>query len=45
MSDAAKQEQPTEGGSYTRQPNGSLVRNEEKPAVKEPKAAKPKKEN
>ncbi|MET4206852.1 hypothetical protein [Bradyrhizobium sp. LA2.1] len=37
MSDDIKHEQPSAGGSFIRQPDGSLARNEEKPAVKESK--------
>lgn len=37
MSDDIKHEQPSAGGSWLRQPDGSLVRNEEKPASKDGK--------
>ncbi|MET4199065.1 hypothetical protein ABIA95_003065 [Bradyrhizobium sp. LA8.1] len=41
----SEQEQPVHGGSYTRQLDGSLLRNEEKPAAKDAKTpAAPKKQ-
>ncbi|MEY9358952.1 hypothetical protein ABH994_001673 [Bradyrhizobium yuanmingense] len=35
----SEQEQPLHGGSYTRQPDGSLVRNEEPAPAKDAEAA------
>jgi hypothetical protein len=41
MSDDIKHEQPTAGGSWLRQLDGSLVRNEEKPVAKDSKTSPP----